>query len=87
MRTTTSAPAVTRYIGNCQICEGDQKLHKATGFATGFTCLMADVLNNYESAKAKLDEAKAQLDKLTDKDFSADKYDWERLCRVREDKS
>jgi hypothetical protein len=48
---------------------------------------MADVLNNYESAKAKLDEAKAQLDKLTDKDFSADKYDWERLCRVREDKS
>jgi hypothetical protein len=27
METTHSTPAVTRYIGNCQICEGDQKLH------------------------------------------------------------
>jgi hypothetical protein len=27
METTHSTPAVTRYIGNCQICEGNQKLH------------------------------------------------------------
>ena len=28
MRTTASAPTATRYIGNCQICEADQKLHQ-----------------------------------------------------------
>ena len=27
MKTTASAPTATRFIGNCQICEGDQKLH------------------------------------------------------------
>ena len=27
MATIPSATAVTRYLGNCQVCEGDQKLH------------------------------------------------------------
>jgi hypothetical protein len=49
--------------------------------------LMADRLNEYEEAKAKLDEAKANLDKLTDGPFAADRYDWEKLCGARKGKS
>jgi hypothetical protein len=50
--------------------------------------LMADRLNDYEDAKAKLDEAKKNLDALTGYGhaFSADSYDWERLCGAREEK-
>ena len=48
--------------------------------------LMVDRLNGYASAKVKLDEAKKQLDALTDTSFAADSYDWERLCGAREEK-
>ena len=49
--------------------------------------LMADTLNTYEAAKAQLDEAKKNLDVLTETSFAADQYDWERLCGAREKKS
>jgi hypothetical protein len=49
--------------------------------------IMADRLNAYADAKAKLEEAKDDLDKLTDYGgpFSADSYGWERLCGARDD--
>ena len=53
---------------------------------SGWLRLMADALNDHEAAKAKLEEAKKHLDAFTEKNFSADRYDWERLCGVREEK-
>ena len=49
---------------------------------------MANRLNAYAEAKSELDEAKLHLDAATSygQPFSADQYDWERLCEVREEK-
>lgn len=48
---------------------------------------MAEALNDYATAKARLDAAKAALDDLTEHGatFSPDQYDWERLCGAREE--
>jgi len=56
--------------------------------SSSMLALMADTLNAYAAAKAKLDEARNQLEALTGygKPFAADQYDWERLCGAREDK-
>ena len=49
---------------------------------------MADALNGYAAAKARLDEAKKRLDALTSygQPFSPDSYDWDGLCGAREEK-
>lgn len=49
---------------------------------------MADALNSYEAAKAKLDEAAVRLEALTGygKAFSPDSCDWEKICGAREEK-
>jgi hypothetical protein len=49
---------------------------------------MAFALNAYVDAKAALDEAKRNLDKLTGygEPFSPDQYDFERLCGAREER-
>jgi len=49
---------------------------------------MADALNGYTAAKARLDEAKGRLYALTGYGlpFSPDSYDWERVCGVQEEK-
>jgi hypothetical protein len=49
--------------------------------------LMAERLNAYADAKVKLDEAKAALDEHIDHVFSADRYEWERMCGAREERS
>jgi hypothetical protein len=50
---------------------------------------MADALNGYSTAKAKLEESAKRLDALTGYggSFSPDSFDWERLCGAREEKS
>jgi hypothetical protein len=64
-----------------------QRDNLTNGFTRSTTLeLMADRLNAYEDAKMKLDEAKKQLDALTETLFAADSYDWECLCGAREDK-
>jgi hypothetical protein len=49
---------------------------------------MADALNGYAAAKARLDEAKGRLDALIGYGlpFSPDSYDWERVCGAREER-
>ena len=63
-------------------------LRDAAADDPGLLQAMADTLNSYEAAKAKLDEAAKQLDAFTGygQPFSADSYDWERLCGAREEK-
>jgi hypothetical protein len=48
----------------------------------------ADTLTAYARAKAKLDQAAADLERLTGfgSPFSPDQYDWERVCGAREER-